>query len=63
MIKALSKKDKNSVPGEDGIVYEYLQNLPYLHKILATVFTQIRDDGVAPESWSKSNIIVKERQK
>ena len=39
---ALSKKNSNSAPGYDNIVYEYLQKLPYLHKTLATTFTKIR---------------------
>ena len=58
IMKTLSKKDKNSSPGEDGIVYEYLLKLPYLHKVLATVFTRIRDTGEAPDSWANSNIIL-----
>ena len=58
IMKALSKKDKISAPGEDGIVYEYLQKMPYIHKVLATVFTRIRDTGEAPNSWAKSNIIL-----
>ena len=47
---ALTNKDKNSAPGYDGIVYEYLLNLPFLHQSLATAFTRIRDEGVAPDS-------------
>ena len=58
IVKALSKKDQNSAPGEDGIVYEYLQKLPSTHKMLATIFTRIRDTGDAPDSWAKSNIIL-----
>ena len=58
IMKALSKKDKNSSPGDDGIVYEYLMKLPYIHKVLATAFTRIRDTGEAPNSWAKSNIIL-----
>ena len=37
--------------------------MPYLHKVLATVFTCIRDNGVAPESWSESNIILLKKDK
>ena len=55
---ALLKKNSNSAPGYDDIVYEYLQKLPYLHKTLATTFTKIRDKGVAPEGWGKSKIVL-----
>ena len=50
---ALGKKDKTSAPGFDDIVYDFLLKLPSLHKPLATAFTQIRDDGVAPDSWAQ----------
>ena len=55
---ALKKKDKNSAPGYDEIVYEYLVKMPSLHKSLATAFTQIRDQGVAPDSWGASKVIL-----
>ena len=58
LLLKLSKKDQNSAPGEDGIVYEYLQKLPSTHKMLATIFTRIRDTGDAPDSWAKSTIIL-----
>ena len=58
IMKALSKKDKNSAPGEDGIIHEYLQKMPTLHKLLATAFTKIRDTGEAPDNWAKSKIIL-----
>ena len=32
--------------------------MPFLHQALATVFTKIRDDGVAPDSWAKSKVIL-----
>ena len=32
--------------------------MPFLHKVLATAFTRIRDDGIAPDSWKSSNIIL-----
>ena len=60
---ALSKKNSNSAPGYDEIVYEYLQKLPYLHKALATSFTRIRDNGVAPDSWGKSKIVLIKKDK
>ena len=55
---ALFKKCNNSAPGEDGIVYGYLKKMPFLHKVLATAFTFIRDNGEAPEQWGKSKIIL-----
>ena len=42
---ALLDKDKNSAPGFDGIVYEYILKVPYLHKVLATTFTKILHTG------------------
>ena len=32
--------------------------MPYLHTVLARVFTRIRDNGVAPDSWAKSIVIL-----
>ena len=54
----LKKKDKNLAPGEDNIVYEYLQRMPYLQEVLATTFTRIRDKGVAPNRWGVSKVIL-----
>jgi hypothetical protein len=54
--KALGKKDKSSAPGYDDIIYEYLMNMPYVHKVLATMFTRIRDQGIAPEIWGSSKV-------
>ena len=56
--KALTNKDLNTAPGEDGIVYEYLLRIPYLHQVLATAFTMIRDNGTAPDSWGSSTIVL-----
>ena len=56
--QALYKKCNNSAPGEDGIVYAYLKKMPYIHKVLATAFTGIRDKGEAPDSWAKSKVIL-----
>ena len=39
-------------------MYLYLKKMPYLHKVLATAFTGIRDRGVAPEAWSSSKVIL-----
>ena len=33
--------------------------MPFLHQALATAFTRIRDDGVAPDSWAQSKVILK----
>ena len=44
--------------GYDDIVYTYLVKMPSLHKALATAFTRIRDEGVAPDSWGASKIIL-----
>ena len=41
--QALLNKNKNSAPGYDEVVYEYLLNMPFLHQILATTFTRIRE--------------------
>ena len=54
----ISKKNLNSAPGYDDIVYEYILKLPFLHQVLATIFTRIRDEGVAPDSWASSKIIL-----
>ena len=55
---ALYKKSSSSAPGKDGIIYHYLKKMPYIHKILATAFTGIRERGKAPEAWASSNIIL-----
>ena len=55
---ALYKKSNNSAPGEDDIVYHYLKKMPYLHKVLATTFTEIREKGVAPKEWAQSKVIL-----
>ena len=39
-------------------MYAYLTKLPQIHDLLATIFTLIRDTGVAPEAWGLSNIIL-----
>ena len=56
--RALLKKDQNSAPGVDGIVYEFLTKMSYLHQALATAFTKIRDSGEAPENWATSQTIL-----
>ena len=54
--KALGKKNKTSAPGYDDIIYEYLMNMPYIHKVLATLFTRIGDHGNAPDAWGESKV-------
>ena len=54
--KALGKIDKTSAPGYDDIIYEYLMNMPYVHKVLATMFTRIQDQGIAPDIWGESKV-------
>ena len=54
--KALGKKDKTSAPGYDDILYEFLIKMPYVHKVLATMFTKIRSDGIAPDVWGSSKV-------
>ena len=56
--QALYRKCNTSAPGEDGIVYAYLKKMPYIHKVLATAFTCIRDKGEAPDNWAKSKLIL-----
>ena len=56
--EALKSKNQNSSPGDDQILYGYLTKLPKIHNLLATIFTRIRDTGVAPEAWGLSNIIL-----
>ena len=43
---------------EKMIVYAYLKKMPYLHKVLDTAFTGIRNKGEAPETWGMSKIIL-----
>ena len=60
---ALYKKCNNSAPGEDDIVYSYLKKMTYLHKVLATAFTAVRDKGNAPEDWASSKVILIKKDK
>ena len=55
---ALHRKCSNTAPGEDNIVYHYLKKMPYLHKVLATEFTKIREKGEAPKEWASSTVIL-----
>ena len=58
MSEALKNKCQDSAPGEDKILYGYLTKLPNTHKLLAEIFTQIRDTSEAPDIWAKSKIIL-----
>ena len=60
--EALKGKSKSSSLGEDQILHGYLTKLTKIHELMATIFTLIRDSGVAPESWGKYYIDSK-RQK
>ena len=56
--QALAKKCPTSAPGDDQILYGYLEKLPQIHKFLATLFTLIRDTSQAPDIWAMSKIIL-----
>ena len=56
--EALRKKNPDSAPGDDQILYGYLEKLPQTHEFLATLFTQIRDSSQAPDIWAISKIIL-----
>ena len=55
---ALKQKTQTSAPGDDKILYAYLSKLPSIHKLLATLFTLIRDTGEAPAVWGLSKIVL-----
>ena len=55
---ALLKKDKDLASGYDDVVCEYLLKMPYLYHVVATTFTKIQDDIVAPDAWGVSKIIL-----
>ena len=58
MSEALKNKCQDSAPGKDKILYGYLTKLPNTHKLLAEIFTQIRDTSEAPDIWAKRKIIL-----
>ena len=60
--EALKGKSKSSSPGEDQILYGYLTKLTKTHELMATIFTLIRDSGVAPEAWGQYYIDSKRRK-
>ena len=59
-IKGILKRyKKRSAPGEDGITYYHLKNLPTSHHFLATLYSKILlESNVAPPSWGKGKIIL-----
>ena len=57
-MKSTLQKSDSSALREDGIVYSYLKNMPFIHQALATTFTGIRDKGEAPAQWCKSKIVL-----
>ena len=56
--EALFKKNKLSAPGNDEILYGFLFHMDSTHRVLSTLFTKIRDSGVAPDIWGSSKIIL-----
>ena len=59
-IKAILKQKKaTSAPGDDGLLYGLLRNLPSTHHFMATLFTKILlCEPNPPESWSKSKVVL-----
>ena len=56
--EALFKKNKTSAPGNDDILYGFLFHMESTHRVLSTLFTKIRDSGIAPDIWGSSKIIL-----
>ena len=56
--EALLKKNKTSAPGNDDILYGFLLHMNSTHRVLSTLFTKIRDSGIAPDIWGSSKIIL-----
>ena len=50
----LSKSNKKSAPGPDGITYMTLFKLESTHHILATFFNKVLTSGIHPPSWGES---------
>ena len=50
----LSKSNKKSAPGPDGITYNTLLKLDCTHHILATLFNKVLISGAHPPSWGES---------
>ena len=63
-IKGILKRyKKRSAPGEDGITYYHLKNLPTSHHFLATLYFKILlESNVTPPSWGKGKIILLHKQ-
>ena len=54
----LTKKDNNSTPGDDGILYGFLVKLPSAHHFLATLYNKIDESCIAPTMFGSSRIIL-----
>ena len=50
----LSKSNKKSAPGPDGITYNTLLKLDCTHHALATLFNKVLTSGAHPPSWGES---------
>ena len=50
----LSRANKKSAPGPDGITYNTLLKLESIHHILATLFNKVFESGAHPPSWGES---------
>ena len=58
MKNILKKKSATSAPGEDGLLYGVLKNLPSTHHFLDTEYNKIDESETAPDIFAKSNIIL-----
>jgi hypothetical protein len=54
----LRKKSATSAPGEDGLMYGFLSNLPAVHHFLATLYNKIDECGIAPDCWTDSLVVL-----
>ena len=52
------KKSATSAPGEDGLMYGVLKNLPATHHFLATLYNKIEECDIAPDAWANSIVVL-----
>ena len=52
------QKSATSAPGEDGLMYGFLRNLPAVHHFLATLYNRIDECDIAPDCWASSLVIL-----
>ena len=52
--KVLSKSNKKSAPGPDGVTFGVLDKLDGCHKTLATLFSKVLAMGCQPTTWAES---------